>query len=482
MTREEYFGIRLNEFFDGIDKGDFRSADAIPDTYHFDILEALFYYSEQLEGSEDLYRQLFHMVNEKGWNAVRRKIASGQKVKVTFLAISAAEWPTDELYTLLEQDGRFDVSVSNVPLVDRNIDDRIKTYSENREFFLAKGYKVLETYDVETDKVYSWQELNEEPDIVIHVSCWFESMPICYRISHFPLSRVNLQVAYGFATGNSTNGKFIYSVSSNKEIFNMLNVSYVNSQKDLVRFRKHQFLKGENIAYSGYSKMDYFYRGHEYSEEKIRSIWKIPEGKKPADMKKVIVAPHHSFLGYAGIKFSTFAQNAHFWLYLAEKYQNEICFMFKPHPNLRYRAVEAKVFETAELYDEYISRWEALPNAKVVVEGDYLEAFDTSDAMIMDSISFLAEYMYTQKPVLYLRRPEQVFSELGQLCLDTYEQANGYEYSQIEEFLVNVVLNGQDTLKEKREAVYREYLDYQSDNGCLASEYIYQDIVAKISD
>ena len=55
----------------------------------------------------------------------------------------------------------------------------------------------------------------------------------------------------------------------------------------------------------------------------------------------------------------------YFWIYLAKKYENQISFIFKPHPNLRTRAIEAEVFRDAGDYERYIDLWEKLPNARV---------------------------------------------------------------------------------------------------------------------
>lgn len=83
--------------------------------------------------------------------------------------------------------------------------------------------------------------------------------------------------------------------------------------------------------------------------------------------------------------------------------------MFKPHPNLRARVVQAHAFESEEAYDTYLEEWNKLPNACVMQEEDYRSAFATSDGMIMDSCSFIAEYMYVDKPLLFLKRDGQAF-------------------------------------------------------------------------
>lgn len=467
----------LGQLMDGIDRGDFDHVGQLPPQYTYEYLEALFYFADSLDGGQDFYRQMYELVCQAGETAVREKAARGEKIKVTFLAISAAEWPAEDVYRMLEEDPHFEVTVTNCPLTDRDANDRARIYMQNKQFFLERGYRVLDNYSEKQDKVHSWEELNETPDIVIHLTPWYMSLPECYRITGYPCSRVNLYIPYGFGTnGGSNKGNHQYRAGYDKDFYNMLRRAYFN-----VKFETdHLLLQGRNINFSGYAKMDYFYRQHSFEEGDIRRIWKIPEKAEVNGVKKVIIAPHHSFLGYGGICFSTFAKNAYFWLYLAEKYQNEITFVFKPHPNLRYRAVEAGIFKTAEEYDGYVAKWNAMPNAKVVEEGSYLDVFATSDAMIMDSVSFMAEYLYVNKPLLFLTRPEQTFSGLGRKCLSAFSQADGGDYTGIEKFLTNTVLGGEDSLHEQRRKVFVDELDYVGNNNCLASEFIYRDIKAII--
>lgn len=480
MTIEEKYSQLIEELFDGIDRGDFNNIGTVPSTYTFQYLEAMAYYARRLDGGVDLYQQLHEIVSNVGKKALQDKIKSKKKIKITFLAISAAEWPVDELYRLFMEDERFDVYVTNCPLVDRDKSNRDRTYLQNKDFFESRGYRTLSVYDVETEKIYSWQDLGEVPDIVIHLSYWYASMPPCFRISNYPFKVLNFHIAYGFETGDSANGTYITQISCNNPLSNLVCTNYVNSLIDLKGLQKNQLLKGTNAKYSGYSKMDFFYKQREYSDAELRNIWRTPSEKNPKEMKKIIIAPHHSFLGYAGIMFSTFAENFNFWLYLAEKYQDEILFAFKPHPNLRYRAVEAKIFKDESDYDAYVKRWLNLPNATVVDETSYLDLFATSDAMIMDSISFIAEYLYTQKPLLFLTREEQKCSELGEKCMRAYDKAPGADYVKIEKFITDVVLAGRDTQKQVRREVFDEVLDYQKMNSCSASQFIYADICKSI--
>ena len=97
----------------------------------------------------------------------------------------------------------------------------------------------------------------------------------------------------------------------------------------------------------------------------------------------------------------------------------------KPHPNLCFAVIEAGLFKSEEDYLAYLQEWDSLPNAKVVTGGYYQDVFKTSDAMILDSASFIAEYQYTHKPMLFLTREGETFNPLGQRILDVSYTADG---------------------------------------------------------
>ena len=226
----------------------------------------------------------------------------------------------------------------------------------------------------------------------------------------------------------------------------------------------------------GYIKMDYFYDEHSYTEKDIRNMWGIPENRDANGYKKVIIAPHFSVGDTNVLSFSTFDKNMYFYIYLAKKYKDSISFVFKPHPNLRNGLVKHGYMKSIDEYEAYLDEFRRLPNARVQEEGSYLELFDTSDAMIDDSISFVGEYLYTGKPMLFLERPEQRFNELGKKIIDAHYKVKGTDYYGIDTFLEDVVLAGNDTRKAIRQRVYEEELDYAGINGIKASDYIYNDI------
>ena len=176
------------------------------------------------------------------------------------------------------------------------------------------------------------------------------------------------------------------------------------------------------------------------------------------------------------MSFSTFGSNMYYFLYLAQKYKYKVTFIFKPHPNLRNAVVKSGYMKSYDEYEEYLDRWRELPNGNVVEEADYLKLFETSDAMIMDSMSFVGEYLYVQKPLLFLTREEQNFNDLGEALMEAHYTADGRDYMSIDMFIQNVVINGDDVKKDIRKDVFYRQLDYYGRNGINASEYIYRDM------
>ena len=467
----------LNELMDGVDQGDF-SGENIPEKYTYGHLYAIFRLLDELDGGKALYEQIYDLAMERGEAKIRRKCARGEKVIIAFLVISAAEWGMEKIYRMLEQDDRVECYIVVSPLVDRDLESRRDTYLQTVDFFEKNEYEVRGGCNEEFNVPVSWQEMGGMPDIVMHSTPWIQSMPAEYQVINFPLMILNYYIPYGFHVEDSQTGNYLEQCVYNKEFANMMKRIYTDSERNLRGYQEHGLLHGKNVVSSGYAKMDFFYENRAWSEEQIRKLWKIPDEVKCQDIKKVIIAPHYSISENAPLKFSTFAKNAYFFLYLAKKYCNQISFVFKPHPNLRFRAVKEKLFESYEAYDAYLEEWNSLPNAKVVQESDYLNLFDTSDGMILDSVSFLAEYKYVHKPLLFLRRKEQAFNPLGKCLLEGDYTAKGEDYTEIEKFLQEVIINGNDVLCDKRQQVFDNELDYMKRNEGSASEYIFRDIVS----
>lgn len=467
---------KLTELIDGIDAGDFAEVGRIPEKYTYGHLEALFFFLEILDNGAWLYEWLYDLAMECGRTAIMEKAKRGEKIKVVFLTVSAAQWPAEEVYRLIEADRRCESYIVVCPLAGRDKEDMKRTYIQTYRFLEQSNHEVRKSYDEETESYLGWEVVGGIPDIVIHLNPWYRALPEAYQIESLPLKCINCYIPYGIYVENSEDGKYLEDVAYNRGFVNMLWKAYTDSERNREGYRIYGLLRGKNVLYSGYAKMDFFFHKKNYGVKELKTIWKIPASREEEAMKRVIIAPHHSIRSSAGLAFSTFHKNVYFWLYLAQKYSDKISFIFKPHPNLRFKAVETGVFESFDAYDAYLAKWEELPNARVVQEADYRDIFATSDGMIMDSISFLAEYMYVDKPLLFLRRKGQAFNDLGQEILQCCYQAQGEDYRGIEDFLNRIILGGNDERDGIRREVFERELNYPQINRCMAAERIYQDI------
>jgi CDP-glycerol glycerophosphotransferase (TagB/SpsB family) len=209
-------------------------------------------------------------------------------------------------------------------------------------------------------------------------------------------------------------------------------------------------------------------------------FFRLTRRERTDGKKLVIYAPHHSMLDSDLLHFSTFEYNYTFMLDLAKKYSDKVAWVFKPHPVLKTKVMQKGLFKNVEEWNVYLDEWRNLPDAEVVEEGMYTQLFLDSDAMIFDSCSFMSEYVFADKPALFLTRPEQSFTNLGKMAKEVHYTADGKDFKAIEDFLCNVVLDGNDTKKDERHRFFEENLDYRK-NGCLAAENIFNELCRELS-
>ena len=95
--------------------------------------------------------------------------------------------------------------------------------------------------------------------------------------------------------------------------------------------------------------------------------------------------------------------------------------------------------------------------------------------MITDSVSFLAEYQFTHKPLLLLESGKEEYNDFGKSVVDILYKCPGTDISGIESFIENV-LSGKDEMKEERMEFFEKNLAYRKD-GMSANYRIYKDIL-----
>ena len=131
-------------------------------------------------------------------------------------------------------------------------------------------------------------------------------------------------------------------------------------------------------------------------------------------------------------------------------------------------------------FEEYLQKWNDLPNAQVYTGAYYQSIFATSDGMIHDSGSFIAEYQYVDKPMIFLTRANEKFNELGNKVLEASYLVDGKDLDAIAAMIQKVFIEGNDDKAAERREVFNKYLNYPNTNGMSASEFIYKSISEKL--
>ena len=249
-----------------------------------------------------------------------------------------------------------------------------------------------------------------------------------------------------------------YKFSAKLPIYSLLWKFFVETEFQKQVEKHFSVAKGQNTIVSGCLATEPLIDPNYVPENN----WKEQNTQK----KRIIWAPHHT-IDYI-FNFSTFLTYAEFMLEMAKKFNDDVQFVFKPHPVLKVKLINLWGKEKTETY---YRQWELLENAQIE-EGYYMDLFLTSDALIHDCDSFRGEYLYLpKKPVLFLVRDDSitdVMNEFGKKCFDMHYHANRKE--QIEHFIQDVVLNGNDPMKPQREQFFKDYL-YPKD-GIMPSQKI----------
>lgn len=369
------------------------------------------------------------------------RIKNKDKIRFGFVVYTSSMWNVDELYHLLCNNHRLDTSVI-VGLIEMpDMESAKKEYDETLQYFVEKNYHVVEAKNLHEE---------EQFDILFYLTPFrFHDENI--DLLQIPLSTISLHTSYSYMLAGNMHKLDLW-------MYHWTMRYYTDSEyyNDLIA--KAKYYTG-NAVYLGFSKMDKY-----YSTDPLRL----------SEKKVIIYAPHHS-VHYTEFKAATFENNYRDMLNLAKKYADSTYWIYKPHPLLRSHSVLGKVFKSVEEYDKYENEWDSLPNAKVITGGDYFSVFKGSDAMITDSVSFLAEYQFTGNPLLLLESGMESYNEFGQEIVCILYKCDGSAISEIEEFVVNVIKD-HDEMKHERKQFFEKNLSYIME-GATANRRMYDDIV-----
>ena len=378
----------------------------------------------------------------KNYKKVLQVVRKNEKIKVAFFLIHESVWKYDVLFDLMLQDSRCEPQIFVCPAVNFGKENMLFEMNKSFEAFKKKGYDVIKTYDEITGE-YLDVKKSFSPDIVFFSNPYEGLVDYRYYIKEF-LDTLTCYVPYAIMT---TNYDTFYNTKFHNLVWRIFSETPIHKNIAVQKQRN----KGENNVVTGYPGFDKLL----LNKNPDNSVWK----KQNRALKKIIWAPHHSM--HELNKVSNFLEYFDVFLELAAIYKDQLQIAFKPHPLLRVK-LENEPNWGKEKTDAYYSKWMNIENGQFE-NSDYTDLFLTSDALIHDCGSFMAEYLITGKPALFMIRNEVVmkeWSEFGEKAVKVHYQSRTKE--QVIDFIENVVLNENDWMKQKRNNFVEDNLIQQN--------------------
>ena len=378
-----------------------------------------------------------------------RDIAKKRRLRVAFLVVYDSVFPAEAVYRKMRESKVFEPVLYVIPDTLRGeqnmLTQMFKTYKSLKE----KYGEVFLTYDIEHK---TFTAIEDSFDIFCTANPYDTMTHVNYRVRHLTIERGKLSFYINYGYPGVSYGREVFAFQAMSLVWKY----FIESEALFPEYRRHEILYGLNTEIVGYPKMD------------ALAQCRIDTKRT---FKRVIIAPHHTIEDSASIQISTFLLFADMFLELPARYP-EVQFVFRPHPMLFPKLADDK-FWGREKAEKYLATMKAFPNVEYQDGGDYFETFANADGIIHDCSSFLTEWMYTEKPGCYLLRNRESIGEqfmpAGQAVLDLYYQAFCEE--DIIRFLDDVILRGEDPLKEKRESYVRRYIkvNYPDASGRIVS-------------
>lgn len=390
-----------------------------PSLYEKYLLEKLHHYS--------YYRRIHHYR--------LKQIHKRGNARVLFILSNLAIWRNEDICKLLMQDARFDVRLVICPFV-RLADKQKKDYTDELVVYCERqNWPYLLKSECKEDLIETL-----DPDIIFYPQLYsqlYDNELDCDK----NMDRLIVYVPYGICT---LSGDWLYNSRFQNNAWKVFTTTALH----LEYARQHSFIKGRNVEVVGDSHAKAFLQTPRID------IWKKQDHPK----KKIIWAPHYSIQPGGYVNRAGFLWLNGLMMALAQEYKEDAQFVFKPHPWLLSELYKYPEWGEAKA-NEYYDFWRNNENTQLE-SGEFINLFNTSDAMIHDCGSFSAEYLYTGKPVIFTSKDfslvYQTLDTFGTRCLDLHYHAQSE--SDIQRFIEDVVLGGKDPKKAERDLFRKQYL------------------------
>lgn len=347
-------------------------------------------------------------------------------IRVMFLISNTASWKVGPVFEQMMRDADFEPIAAICPITNGGLVTAAQHTAEiARRYLEAQGFPYLDTTKFNREE--TWAEIRRiDPHVVFFTNP--HSMVPKYLHDEILTSRLTCYVPYNHEVMAYGDNQEQYNQSSHNAFWRIF-VPHEESQKyyDTTRIRG-----AAGVIVTGFPACEPLLAP---ALTRDPSPWKAQERNK----KRVIYAPH--WLWRPDIKMATIDTFGEAMRYLAEKYRDDVQWALRPHPMLKPRLMKTPEWGPQRTED-FFDFWEQSEFCQIHEE-DYLPLFQTSDAIIHDSGSFLAEYLYLKKPAMYLmtdQTGDKYFNPFGRRAITSCEV--GQSIDDIERFL-NCVMSGE---------------------------------------
>lgn len=396
-----------------------------------------------LTGSQNIKNILIKKIRFQNLSRIK-KYHSNKKLplKVLFIVIHSSVFKSLNVLREMINDKTFEPIIMVNPYTLKDKESMIEQIEEEFEHIknMNLPVQIISSYKKESD---SWVNIKEEinPDIVFftnpHKLTYYE-----YYEELF-INYISYYVPYSHQISNYGN----YYPQYNQLFHNAVFKIFTPHKDDLIIHQKYSDNKGINVEVTGYPATEKLIDKNYVPVD----VWK-PQKKKKI---RIIYAPHHTF-NYQELPLSTFLRYSEFMKNLVEKYKDEVQWVFRPHPLLKEKLIKYKDWGEYKT-KKYWEFWEEHPNCQISEGGEYIDLFLTSDAMIHDCGSFLAEYLYVNKPVLYLVANSNIKEYFNSFGLKAFEACyHAYKEEDIDNFIKSLIEGKKDVKKTVREKFLEE--------------------------
>ena len=376
----------------------------------------------------NFYQKKLKIDARKNYKNILKSFKNKEKIKILFTCEQNEKWCYTDLYKILQKSEKFEIlPVVLYPIISKG--ETIFTQEENKKFFNELNINSIDGFDYQNNNIIDIKKF--EPDIVFYQQPWY--LNNCNHPKFVSSYALTIMAPYGYTTLNEKE----WGSDSVKEIYQNLWLFLAESPYHIKFYKKAAKMK-DNLISLGSLKLD------NYQKPILNNPFKNPHNLK------VIYAPHHS-LKNDGLKMSTFANDYLNFLNFA-KNNPQYSFAYKPHPMLKNAVVEYNLM-TKEEYENYLNEWNNLENAIVYDKGEYFDLFKSSDILITDCSSFLAEYYPSKKPIIFLNRADRApFDKFGEKIKKGFYKVNDFE--EIDELIKTIIKI--DPLKKTRESILKK--------------------------